>query len=737
MNAIGQSLSRADGRLKVTGGARYTADIPVAGAAHAAIVHSTIANGRTVSIDIAAAEKAPGVIAVFMCRNMPRMNPTPKPWSHLRPHGQGYLPLQDDQIHYAGQPIALVVADTLAQVSHAGTLVEVQYEVRKPTVFGRQIVNEAIDPPQFLWPVNSSVGDARKALAAATVKIEQTYTTSDRHHNQMEPHATTAVWEADGTLTLYETTQHIFGAKELVAIVLGIPPARINVVSQFLGGGFGGKAYVWPHTLLAAVAAKAIDRPVRIQLTRAQMYSMAGHQPATIQTISLGADRGGKLVAIEHQSVSPTSVFDKYIEYAALSSRSLWPASGGISTTHKIVHVNRNTPTAMRSPHEALGHFALESAMDELAYAAGLDPVALRLRNDTQIDPHSGRPFSTRALGKCLIEGAARFGWDKRTPEPRSMRAGRYLIGQGVAAAIYTHWRWPAKARVTLNRDGTAMVETGSHDLGTGTYTVMQQVAADALGLALEKVTVRLGDTRLPASHASIGSATMANAGASVMLAAKAVRDQAIALALRGKDAPFSGAAAKDVVVVDGALALRGKNLNVAYAELLARNELPSLAGDGDYDPVEEAMGPKAIFSFGAVFAEVRVDPDFGTVCVNRVVGAYDAGRIINPKTARSQAIGGIIWGVGQALFEQSETDPTTGRFVNRNYSGYLVPTNADIPELDILFVGTFDAEASPLGAKGLGELTAVSVAPAIANAVHHATGKRIRDLPITIEKLL
>ena len=737
MNAIGQSLSRADGRLKVTGGARYTADIPVAGAAHAAIVYSTIANGRTVAIDTAAAERAPGVVAIFTYRNMPRMNPTPKPWSHLRPHGQSYLPLQDDRIHYAGQPIALVVADTLAQASRAGTLIEVRYEVGKPRVFGRNVVDEALDPPQFLWPVNSSVGDARKALAAAAVKIEQTYTTADRHHNQMEPHATTAVWEADGTLTLYDATQHIFGTKELVAIVLGIPPEKINVVSQFVGGGFGGKAYVWPHTLMAAVAAKAIDRPVRMQLTRAQMYSMAGHQPATIQTIALGADRDGKLVGIQHQSISPTSVFDNYIEYAALSSRSLWPARGGISTTHKIVHVNRNTPTAMRSPHEALGHFAIESAMDELAYATGVDPVALRLLNDTEIDPHSGRPFSTRALSKCLTEGAARFGWDKRTPEPRSMRDGRYFIGQGVAAAIYTHWRWPAKARVTLNRDGTALVETGSHDLGTGTYTVMQQVAADTLGLSLEKVTVRLGDTELPASHASIGSATMANAGASVMLAAKAVRDRVVELALKGKDAPFAGAETEDVIVTEGTLALAGKNLNVTYAELLARNELQTLVGNGDYDPVEEAMGPKAIFSFGAVFAEARVDPDFGTVHLSRVVGAYDAGRIINPKTARSQAIGGIIWGVGQALLEQSETDPATGRFVNRNYSGYLVPTNADIPELEILFVGEFDEEASPLGAKGLGELTAVSVAPAIANAVYHATGKRIRDLPITIEKLL
>jgi xanthine dehydrogenase YagR molybdenum-binding subunit len=375
--------------------------------------------------------------------------------------------------------------------------------------------------------------------------------------------------------------------------------------------------------------------------------------------------------------------------------------------------------------------------MDELAYATGVDPVALRLLNDTETDPLSGRSFSTRAMRECLTRGAARFGWDKRTPKPGSMRDGRYLIGQGVAGAIYTHWRWPAKARVTIDNDGSALVEAGMHDLGTGTYTVMRQVAADALGLAPEKVTVRLGDTRLPESHASIGSATMANAGASVMLAAKAARYKAIELALTGRDPPFAGSVSDDVLVDDGRLALASKNVNITYAELLARNGLSELAADGHYDPVEEANGPKAVFSFSALYAEVRVDPELGLVRLNRFVGAYDAGRIINPKTARSQAIGGIIWGVGQALLEQSEMDSVTGRFLNRNYSGYPVPTNADIPELDVLFVGEFDEEASPLGAKGLGELTAVSVAPAIANAVYHATGKRVRDLPITAEKLM
>ena len=736
MNAVGQPISRIDGRLKVTGTARYTADIPLDTIVHAAIVYSTIANGRIVSIETAVAENAPSVLAVLTYKNMPRMSQ--QSWSHLRPQGQTYLPLQDDRIHYAGQPVALVVASTLDQATYAGTLIKVAYETHPPVVFDlRTAMEDAVEPPQRMWPLSSSVGDADKAIAGAAVKIERTYTMSDRHHNPMEPHATLAVWDGDGSLTLYDSTQMVVGTKKLVSLVLGIPEEKINVVCEFLGGGFGGKSWSWPHTLLAALAAKVVNRPVRLQLSRAQMYSMVGHQAATVQTIALGANSDGNLSGIRHDSINPTSVFDDYVEYAAVASRHLWPASGGIATSHRVVHVNRNTPVVLRAPMEAQGHFALECAMDELAYATGVDPVELRLRNDTDTDPYSGRPFSTRALCECLTKGAARFGWDRRTPEPRSMRDGRYLIGQGVAAAIYTHWRWPGKARVTINAGGSALVEAAAHDIGTGTYTVMAQVAADVLGLAPDKVTVRLGDTRLPESHPAIGSATVSNATAAVMLAARAAREKAIALTLTDRDAPLAGAAPDDVIVADGRLAQAKTNLNVTYAELLARNGLSSLVGEGDYAPVEEVNGPKAIFSFSAVFAEVRVDAELGLVRLNRFVGAYDAGRIINPKTARSQAIGGIIWGVGQALLEQSETDPASGQFINRNYSGYLVPTNADIPELDVLFVGGFDEEASPLGTKGLGELTAVSVAPAIANAIYHATGKRIRDLPVTVEKLL
>ena len=636
MNAVGQPISRIDGRLKVTGGARYTADIPVEAIVHGAIVYSTIANGRTVSIDTAAAENAPGVLDVLTHKNMPRMNQ--QSWSHLRPQGQTYLPLQDDRIHYAGQPLALVIAATLDQANYAGTLIKVAYDARPPVVFDLRTAKEdAVEPPQRMWPLSSSVGDADKAIAGAPVKIQQTYTTSDRHHNPMEPHVTLAVWDGTGSLTLYNSTQMVVGTRKLVSLVLGIPEEKINVVCEFLGGGFGGKSWSWPHTLLAALAAKVVNRPVRLQISRAQMYSMVGHQAGTVQTIALGADSDGTLSGIRHDSINPTSVFDDYVEYAAMASRHLWRASGGIATSHRVVHVNRNSPVVLRAPMEAQGHFALECAMDELAYATGVDPVALRLRNDTDIDPYSGRPFSTRALRECLTKGAARFGWDRRSPEPRSMRDGRYLIGQGMAAAIYTHWRWPGKARVTINGGGSVLVEAAAHDIGTGTYTVMAQVAADVLGLAPDKVTVRLGDTRLPESHPAIGSATVSNATAAVMLAARAAREKAIALTLTGRDAPFAGAAPDDVIVADGRLALAKTNLNVTYAELLARNGLSSLVGKGDYAPVEEANGPKAIFSFSAVFAEVRVDAELGLVRLNRFVGAYDAGRIINPKTARDR----------------------------------------------------------------------------------------------------
>src|SRR5271169_316179 len=735
MSAIGKPLSRVEGRKKVTGGAIYTADAAPEGAYHAALVNSTIANGRVKRLSTQEAARAPGVVSIFTSANMIRFKSLPTPWDHNRPHGQRYLPLQDDLIHYAGQPIALVVAETLDQAAFAGTLIEVEYETERPVVWNQRTAAQAYDPPQILWPVNSSVGKPQEGLAAGAVKVEAVYATPDRHHCQMEPHATVAAWTAPDRVTIFETTQSTYGYRDLIAVALGLPPDNIEVISKLIGGGFGGKAYVWPHTLLNAAAARALKHPIRLQVTRAQMFSMVGHQPATLQTIRLSATNEGRLVAIDHQSVSPTAMTEDYIEYAANASRFLWGASSGISTGHKIVRVNRNTPTPMRAPHEALGHVALECAMDELAYKTGVDQVELRLRNDTMTDPYTGRPFSTRAIRQCLLQGSERFGWAQRTPAPGSMRKGSSLIGQGVACAVYTHWRWPGTTRMVMRRNGVISIESSMHDIGTGTYTVMTQVAADELGLPPERFVVVLGDTRLPRSHSAIGSATMANAGASVMLAARALREKLTALAIAGHDAPFAGVRPETISFESGRMRAAGQPRTIELGELLVHNNLPELSVIGDYNPVDE--GPKAIFSFSAIFAEVRVDPELGLVRLNRVVGAYDVGRVINPKTARSQAIGGIIWGTGQALLEQSEMGPTLARYANRNLSGYLVPSHADIPPLEVLFCGEPDEEASPIGVKGIGELTAVSVAPAIANAIYHATGRRVRDLPITIEKLL
>src|SRR6202035_212418 len=493
------------------------------------------------------------------------------------PHGQRYLPLQDDLVHYAGQPIALVVAETLDQAAFAGTLIEVEYETERPVVWNERTAAQAYDPPQILWPVNSSVGKPQEGLAAGAVKVEAVYTTSDRCHCQMEPHATVAAWTAPDRVTIFETTQSTYGFRDLIAVALGLPPDNIEVVSKLIGGGFGGKAYVWPHTLLNAAAARALLRPVRLQLTRAQMFSMAGYQPATQQTIRLSATTEGRLTGIDHQSVGPTTITDNYIEYAANASRFLWGASGGISTGHKVVRVNRNTPTALRAPHEAIGHVALECAMDELAYKTGVDPVELRLRNDTMTDPYTGRPFSTRAVRECLLQGAEKFGWARRTPEPRSMRENGWLIGQGVAAAVYTHWRWPGTTRAVMRRDGIVSVESGMHDIGTGTYPVMAQVAADELGLPPERVLVVLGDTRLPRSHSAIGSATMANAGGSVMLAARALRERFVALATTGPNAPLSGVPADAVTLADGKIGIAGQSQMLELTELLARNKLQEL----------------------------------------------------------------------------------------------------------------------------------------------------------------
>ena len=732
---IGLPLSRADGHAKVTGRARYTADTQIDGLTYGVFALSTIPHGRLTRLSTAAAERAPGVLMVLTHRNMPPLRALSHP-----PAGQSYMPLQQDRIRYEGQPIALVVAETLEQALHAASLVQAEYTPEPAVTDFRRVLDTAFTVTSFAEP-DTQTGDVAQALAQAAVRLEQTYRTADRHHNPMEPSATIAVWH-DGKLTLYDATQWVWGVRMVVARALGLPPEDVQVRSSFLGGGFGCKGYVWPHQILTAVAAREVGRAVKVVLTRAQTYTAHGYQPGSAQTVTLGATRDGQLVAIRHTSVTPTSPFDDYVEYAAIGTRSLY-ACPAIATQHRAVRVYRSTPTPMRAPHEGLSMLGLECALDELAVQLGIDPVALRLRNYADTDPTSGKPFSSKALRACYVQGAERFGWARRTPAPGSMRDGRDLVGWGMASAIMSTFRFPATARVTLEKGGTVLIAAGTQEIGTGVYTIMPQIAADVLGLPVERIRLVLGDTTLPETGGTFGSSTTMGVGSAVHDAATKLKAQLTQLA-GGKtlDSPEAYDAVLAHHALDQLSTESAWSPGITVERLGLDAGVRALSAEGAWTPGAHAsplgeVPEWSMHTFGAVFVEVRIDEDLRIPRLSRCVGVYSAGRIINPKTARSQMLGGIIWGVGQALLEHSAMDHTLGRYLSKNLSGYLVPVHADIPELEVAFVDEVDAYASVLGAKGIGELGAVGVGPAVANAVWHATGIRVHEVPITPEMLV
>ncbi len=700
---IGQALRRPDGPAKVSGGALYTADTPVAGATFAALVGSTSPSGRIVGIEDEAARRAPGVLAVVTHENAPRL---------AEPAGaaQSWLPLQDDRIRHEGQPVALVVAETLEQAQHAARLVQVRYAAEPARLEFRDHLDERF-AAETNFPADTAVGDVDGDLAEADTVIRHTYHTTDRHHSPLETSATIADWDGD-QLTLYDATQWVWGVRSAVATAFGLSPGEVRVLNHFVGGGFGCKGFVWQHQFLAPLAARIAGRPVKLQLTRAQAFTAHGYQPGTLQEITLGATAAGNLTAIRHHSVSPTSIADDYIEYAAISPRSLYGCPS-IETQHRIVRVHRNLPTPMRAPHEGPGMVALEIAMDELAYELAIDPVELRLRNYAETDPSSGEPFSSKRLRDCYREGSDRFGWDGRPMEPGTMREGHDLIGWGMATAIMQTFRMPASARITIDRAGEVVIESGTQEIGTGIPTIMPQIAADVLGVDPARVRLVLGDTDLPETGGTFGSSTTLSLGS-------AVHDGA--LRLRARLAELAGG---DV------------GLDAAHVgEILARSGRERLSVEGSWRP--DRGGARSMHSYGAVFAEVRVDEDLRITRVTRLVGVYSAGRIINPRTARSQMIGGLTWGIGQALLESSELDPHLGRYLSKNLAGYLLPVNADVHQVEVAFIeDEVDLQASPLGARGIGELGAVGVGAAIANAVFHATGVRVREVPIRPEMLL
>ncbi len=728
---LGKPLNRVDGHLKVTGGARYSAEFPVAKLAYGVTIQSTIAKGKIIQIDTRAAEQLPGVLAVITHLNAPKAFGD-------KGGGRKLQVLQDNIVLYSGQHIGVVVADTFERAMQAASRVQVRYEEEKPTLNMKDNLTNAYVPQGKVprnQPPDKSHGNVSQGLETAAVRVEQTYTTPVENHNPMEPHATTAVWQEE-QLLLYDATQGIFQCQEKVAGVLGIEPANVRIMSYYVGGGFGCKGSAWSHVPLAAMAARQVNRPVKLVLGRIQMYGPVGFRPETIQQVSLGATREGKLTALRHSGTSQTSTFDEFIEPVAKTARMIY-ACPNIETSHRLVRLNEGTPTFMRAPGEASGSFALESAMDELAYALNIDPIELRLRNYAEVDPDKGLPWSSKSLRQCYKLGASRFGWQKRNPKPRSMRDGNYLVGWGMATATYPTNRSPASAIAQIMADGTAVVRTGSQDIGTGTYTVMTQVAAEALGIPVNKIRIELGDTTLPQTPVSGGSQTAASVGSSVHLAGTEARSKLMQLALADQKSPLYGSNAEEIIAQDGSFFLKNKSsATETYGEILARHGLKMIEARADAKPGEEKE-KYSMHSFGAQFAEVRVEPDLGEVRVTRWVGAYGVGRLLNAKTANSQLVGGIVYGIGMALMEHTVIDPHRGRIVNADLAEYHVPVNADVPAIEVLFVDEHDPYVNPLGVKGIGEIGITGTAAAIANAVYHATGKRIRDLPITLDKLL
>jgi xanthine dehydrogenase YagR molybdenum-binding subunit len=725
--ATGTPQSRVDGKLKVTGAAPYAADHPIDGVVYATMVNSTVGRGRITTIDSDDALAQPGVLAIVSHLNAPRLAYQHNTGSN-NPPGTRLRVFQDDQVRFFGQPVAVVVAESLEIAQHAAHLVQVSYDAQPPST---ELASAHADPPQ-----QYARGDADAAVDAAQVRLHMTYRMARNHHNPMEPHATIARWDGD-QLTVWDKTQWVVGGtqKELSS-VFGIPQDAVHVISPFVGGAFGSGLRAWPHVTIAALAARETRRPVKLALSRKQLYFGTGFRPAYTYQVRLGSERNGRLTAMTHDIRAETSSYETFTEEVLAPGQMLY-STPNVRQAYSTVPLNVNTPIWMRGPGMATAVLAVETAMDELASELGIDPIELRLRNEPGNDESTGLPFSTRRLRECYTVGAREFSWEQRNPRPRSTTDGNWLIGTGVAAAIYGSPRMTAQAHVRVNADGSALIQAASSDMGPGTYTSMSQVGADALGLTMDRVEFRLGDSGMPPTPPHGGSMTMASVGSAVENGCDAVRQQAIALAINDPRSPLHGVKPGDILVRDGRLQMRNDALRgETYQQLLTRTNRSHFETIGTFTPPENDRF--SMYGYGAVFAEVAVDSTLGIVRVRRLLGVYDAGRIINPKLANSQAIGGMVGGIGKALLEHTVTDPRDGRIVNANLADYLVPVNADIPDLRAIYLdGGNDAQVSNLGVKGLAELVIVGIAPAVGNAVFHATGRRVRDFPITAETLL
>jgi len=690
IRAIGAPLDRIDGPKKVTGTATYSFEYPVEGVTYAFPVQSTIAKGRIVSIDTSAARALPGIVTVLSHENAPRLAAL---------NNAELAVFQSDAIAYPGQFVAVVVAETLEIARHAAGLVIVRYEEQPHDVELRTDRGDLYKPEKVnpSYETDTESGDIKAALAHASISLDHTYTTPAYHNNPLEPHATVATWSDDG-VTLYDTNQGAHRILDDVAQAFRLQPERVRIISPYVGGAFGSKAFTHPHVILTVMAAQVAGRPVKFTLTRQQMFAVVGYRTPTIQRIRLGAGNTGQLTAIAHDVVEQTSTIHEFAEQTAVATRMMYAAPNR-RTTHRLARLDIPPPTIMRAPGECPGMFALESAMDEMAMACGLDPIEFRMRNEPEIDPETGHPFSSRGLVACLREGAQRFGWQQRDPRPGMRAEGRWLIGTGVAASTYPARRRPSTALVRVNNQGHYSVLIDASDIGTGAWTVLTQIAADALEVPLERVHLEIGDSRLPRAQIAGGSMGTTSWGSAIIEAVRRLLSR-----------------------------LRDEYDGVIPAEGL------EAAGEVGENPEAQRF---AMHAYGAQFAEVRANIDTGEVRIPRLLGVFAVGRIINAKTARSQLLGGMTMGLSMALHEESVLDPRFGDYVNHDFAEYHIATNADVGTVDVTWIDEDDPHVSLMGAKGIGEIGIVGTAAAIANAVYHATSIRIRDLPITLDKLL
>lgn len=737
---VGSPRSRVDGVAKVTGRATYAAEFVAPDLLHGCIVGSAIPRGKIRDFDLTAALAVPGVVTIFTHENRAHTAWFDSSYrDQVSPPGKPLRPLHDATIQHSDQPIALVVASSFEAARDAASLVGVSYEREPHETDLERARQDSYEPPKkragIARPPDPK-GDAETAFADAPIKVSAEYRVPTEHHNPMELHGTTVVWEGDGKITVHDKTQGALNTQGYVTSVFGLATEDVRVVCPFVGGAFGSALRPHHQLFLAVMASLALERSVRVEMTRAQMFSHA-HRPQTINSVAIGADAEGHIRSLQHHAVAATSGYEDYQENVVNWSGMLYHSETSL-LAYELAKLDIPTPGDMRAPGAPTGLFALESAMDELSFATGIDPIELRLRNYTTRDENDDKPLTSKELRACYAEGAARFGWHRRKPAPRSMTNGKELVGWGMASGVWEAMMMKSSARATLTRDGRLEIACATSDIGTGTYTILSQIGADALGLDLDAVTVKLGDSSLPPAPIQGGSWTAASSGSAVMLACRRLCETLLKHAKSIEGSPLSGARIDDVVFNDGFVRLRQEQSSaVSFVDALSAAQVERIEAEETASPGLIAPLRRASYTHSAVFAEVHVDEQLNIVRVTRVVSAIAAGRILNPKTARSQIIGGVVWGIGMALHEETLTDHRFGRFMNRNLGEYHVPANADIGGIEVLFVEEHDDQINPIGVKGLGEIGVVGTAAAIANAIHHATGKRIRSLPITVDKLL